>query len=165
MSVVRPSVIATFVLGLLLLALPWQLLRLDKTSPGPFSLLTMGGGGLLVVAGTGLAFSGAYYLMRRGGGTPWSWAPPPRMVVAGPYAHLQHPILLGFLLVICGEALWMQSAIVALYAIVLIVLAHLYVIIIEEPHLVQRFGVDYQAYRTAVPRWVPFLRRWRTPSR
>lgn len=164
MFVVRPTVITAFALGLLLLALPWQLLRLDKNSAGPFSLLTMCGGGLLVVAGAGLVFSGAYYLRRRGEGTPWSWVPPCRMVVAGPYAHLQHPILLGFLFIVCGEALWMQSAILALYAIVLIVLANLYVTMIEEPRLMQRFGVDYQAYRAAVPRWVPFRRR-RTPSR
>ena len=85
------------------------------------------------------------------------------MVVAGPYAHLQHPIWLGLLFIACGEALWMQSAILALYAIVLIVLANLYVALIEEPRLLQRFGADYRAYRAAVPRWVPFRRR-RTPS-
>jgi protein-S-isoprenylcysteine O-methyltransferase Ste14 len=164
MSVVRRAVITAFTLGLLLLALPWQLLRLDRSSTRPFSLLTMCGGGLLVVVGAGLAFSGAYYLMRRGEGTPWSCTPPHRMVVAGPYAHLQHPILLGFLLIVCGEALWMQSAILTLYTMVLIGLANLYVTTIEEPRLAQRFGVDYQAYRAVVPRWVPLQRR-RTPSR
>jgi protein-S-isoprenylcysteine O-methyltransferase Ste14 len=164
MSLVRPTVITTFTLGLLLLALPWQLLRLGKTTAIPGRSLAMWGGGLLVLAGAGLAFSGASYLTRRGEGAPWSCVPPRRMVVAGPYAYVQHPIWLGLLFIAWGEALWTQSAILALYAIVLLVLANLYVTLTEEPRLMRRFGADYRAYRAAVPRWVPFRRR-RTPSR
>lgn len=144
--------------GLPLVVLPWQLLRLEeKTSPG-LGLVAASSGGLLFFAGIGLAFSGAYYLIYRGSGTLWPLVSPRRMVVAGPYAYMQHPIWLGLLLVVCGEALWMQSALLTLYAVILMALASWYVTTIEEPRLAHRFGEDYRAYRNAVPRWLPFPR-------
>jgi protein-S-isoprenylcysteine O-methyltransferase Ste14 len=100
-------------------------------------------------------------LRHRGNGTLVPFVPPRRMVVAGPYAHVQHPIWLGLLFVVCGEALWMQSAMLALYAVIVTILANWYVTTIEEPRLEHRFGGDYHAYRAAVPRWVPLPRRER----
>ncbi len=148
-----------FVLGLLLLYLPWQLLRVNEEPAGSLSPLTTYGSGLLFLAGAALTFSGAYYLVRRGEGTPLPCDPPHRLVVAGPYAHLQHPMLLGVLLMACGEALGTQSFILGLYALLLIVLANLYVAYVEEPGLAKRFGTDCRAYQAAVPRWFPFPRR------
>jgi protein-S-isoprenylcysteine O-methyltransferase Ste14 len=163
-TAVRITAATIFGLGLLLVVLPWQLLRLDeKASPG-LAMLAAYGSGLFFLAGVGLVFSGAYYLIHRGNGTLLPFAPPRRMVVAGPYAHVQHPIWLGLWFIVCGEALWMQSTLLALYAVIVAIVANLYIMKIEEPRLGHRFGVDYQAYRTAVPRWFPFQRR-RTPSR
>jgi protein-S-isoprenylcysteine O-methyltransferase Ste14 len=162
-TAVRTTVATIFGLSLLLVVLPWQLLGLDKeVSPG-FGMVATYGGALLFFTGVGLAFFGAYYLIHRGDGTLLPFVPPRRLVVAGPYAHVQHPIWLGLWFVACGEALWMQSAILALYAVIGMIVGTLYVTIIEEPHLGNRFGVDYQAYRTAVPRWFPLQRR-RSPS-
>jgi len=156
---VRTTVYVVFVLGLLLLYLPWQLLRTEKEIAESLNPLMTYSGGLLFLAGAALTFSGAYYLVRRGEGTPLLFDPPHRLVVAGPYAHLQHPMLLGVLLMVCGEALWAQSLTLGLYALILIILANLYVVYLEEPGLAKRFGADYRAYQTAVPRWFPFLRR------
>lgn len=144
----------------LLVIFPWQLSRLEEKTIARIGLVVSYGGGLLVLAGLGVAFSGAYYLMHRGGGTLWPPVSPHRLVVAGPYAHVQHPIWLGLWLVICGEALWMQSALLALYAGLIAILANWYVTTIEEPRLAHRFGEDYRVYRAAVPRWVPFQWRW-----
>ena len=36
----------------------------------------------------------------------------------------------------------------------------IYLPLVEEPGLQLRFGADYEAYRAAVPRWVPRLRPW-----
>jgi protein-S-isoprenylcysteine O-methyltransferase Ste14 len=158
-AAVRTTVATIFGLSLLLVVLPWQLLWLDEEISPRFGMVAAYGGGLLFLTGVGLAFSGAYYLIHRGDGTLLPFVPPRRMVVAGPYAHVQHPIWLGLWFVVCGEALWMQSAILALYAVIGMILATLYVTTIEEPRLGHRFGVDYQAYRTAVPRWFPLQRR------
>jgi protein-S-isoprenylcysteine O-methyltransferase Ste14 len=162
---IRTTLSAVFVLGLLLLYLPWQLLQVEQEIAELLRPLTTYGGGLLFLAGAALTFSGAYYLVRRGEGTPLPFDPPHRLVVAGPYAHLQHPMLLGVLLMAGGQALWVQSLILGLYALLLIALANLYVVYIEEPVLEKRFGADYRAYQAAVPRWFPFpRRRATTPS-
>lgn len=115
------------------------------------------GGVLLFVAGAALSFSAIYYLTRRGDGTPLAIAPPRQLVVAGPYAHLQHPAFLGVLVMLFGEALWLRSLSIGTYAVLLAILSHAYVIYIEEPQLAQKFGSDYRAYRQAVPRWFPQL--------
>ena len=80
------------------------------------------------------------------------------MVVAGPYAYTQHPIMLGVLAMALGEALWLRSPSLGVYALLLTVLINLYVVYIEEPGLEKRFSEDYRAYRAATPRWVPFRR-------
>ena len=94
--------------------------------------------------------------MRRGDGTPLPFDPPKRMVVAGPYTHIQHPMLLGFFVITLGEACWFHSLSLGLYAGVLAVSAHLFVTFGEEPRLKERFGGDYEAYQTVTPRWLPF---------
>ena len=93
--------------------------------------------------------------MRRGDGTPLPCDPPKRMVVAGPYAHIQHPMLLGFLCMTLGEACWFHSLSLGLYGGVLGVSAHLFVIFGEESRLIERFGEDYEAYQAVTPRWFP----------
>lgn len=148
---------AVVVLGLLLGYLPWQVVQLDTAITQSLQALLVYLGLLLFLAGAGLLFSGAYYLVLRGDGTPFPFDPPKRMVVAGPYARLQHPMTLGFLAVAYAEAVWCYSASLGLYAVLLTVLANIYLTYIEEPGLEKRFGDDYRAYRNAVPRWIPRL--------
>ena len=149
---------ATFVLGVLLGYLPWQVLRLDAIIGEYLDTLLTYSGVLLFVIGASLLFSGAYYLVLRGDGTPLPFDPTKRMVVAGPYAHIQHPMALGLLAMAFAEALWLHSPSLGVYALLLTVLANLYLIYIEEPGLEKRFGEDYRAYQAAVPRWLPFRR-------
>lgn len=152
----RATAYATFILGVLLLYLPWQVLRLDAVIGDSLNTICAYSGAIGLTAGAVLAFSGAYYLVRRGEGTPLPLDPPRRMVVAGPYAHIQHPIFLGVLAMAFGEGLWFRSPSLIVYALLLTVLINLYVVYVEEPGLAKRFGQDYHAYRNAVPRWFPF---------
>jgi protein-S-isoprenylcysteine O-methyltransferase Ste14 len=154
----RTILYAVLFLGFWLGYLPWQVLRLDAAIGQFLQAFLMYLGLLLFVLGAGLLFSGAYYLVLRGEGTPLPLDPPKRMVVAGPYARVQHPLMLGLLLVAFAEAFWFYSASLCLYAVLLVVLANLYLTYIEEPRLEKRFGDDYRAYRHAVPRWLPLRR-------
>ncbi len=154
----RTTLYATFVLGVLLGYLPWQALRLDTVVGESLGTILIYTGALLFIVGALLSFSGAYYLVRRGEGTPLPLDPPHRMVVAGPYAYTQHPIMLGVLVMALGEALWLRSPSLGVYALLLTVLLNLYVVFIEEPGLEKRFGEDYRAYRAATPRWLPSRR-------
>jgi len=152
---IRIILVTTLICGALLVYIPLHVLRLDGPMSRALTFLLPYGGVLLFVAGAALSFSAIHYLIRRGDGTPVAFAPPPRLVVAGPYAHLQHPTLLGVLAMLFGEALWLRSLSVGTYAVLLAILSHVYVIYVEEPQLTRRFGSDYGAYRRAVPRWVP----------
>ena len=154
-SRIRPLAYIFGLPSVLLGLIPWYLMRFSQTGKAPFGLLLTVSGVLLCLAGAALLFSGAYYLIRRGDGTPLSCDPPKRMVVSGPYAHIQHPMLLGFFCMALGEACWFQSFSLGLYSGVIALSAHLFVIFREEPRLKERFGRDYEAYQTVTPRWLP----------
>jgi hypothetical protein len=38
---------------------------------------------------------------------------------------------------------------------------HVVVVMYEEPTLKQAFGMEYESFRTDVPRWIPPLTPWR----
>jgi len=152
-------VFTVLLLGVFLGYLPWQLLRLEVMIGESLQTFLNALAALAFILGAALLFSGAYYLLLRGDGTPLPFNPPKRMVVAGPYARMQHPMMLGLLLMSYAEALWLHSASVGLYAALLTFLANVYLSYVEEPGLEKRFGDDYRAYRTAVPRWWPFRQR------
>jgi protein-S-isoprenylcysteine O-methyltransferase Ste14 len=65
------------------------------------------------------------------------------------------------LLVIWGEALYLASWGVTLYAIAISLAAHVMVRRIEEPELRERFGESFEEYCRNVPRWFPRLHRQR----
>jgi protein-S-isoprenylcysteine O-methyltransferase Ste14 len=81
---------------------------------------------------------------------------PPKLVVrGGPYRFVRNPMYVANLAIISGEALVFQSWAVAVYAGVMALGFHLFVILYEEPTLTRLFGADYEAYRNSVPRWIP----------
>ena len=62
---------------------------------------------------------------------------------------------------IFGQALLLGSVPVLVYGLVVWLLVHLFVLLYEEPTLQQTFGVQYDAYRAGVRRWIPRLTPWR----
>ncbi len=147
-----------YIIGLpsvLLGLIPWYLLRFSQTWEARFGLLCTASGVVFCLGGACLLFSGAYYLIRRGDGTPVPFDPPKRMVVSGPYAHIQHPMIAGLLVVLLGEACWFYSFPLGVYTVAAVLFAHLFVTRREEPILRERFGKDYNAYQAATPRWFP----------
>jgi protein-S-isoprenylcysteine O-methyltransferase Ste14 len=59
----------------------------------------------------------------------------------------------GVLALILGEAWLFGSVSLLKYALLVLVLFHLFVVLYEEPALTSQFGESYRAYRLAVPRW------------
>jgi protein-S-isoprenylcysteine O-methyltransferase Ste14 len=92
----------------------------------------------------------------RGKGTPAPIDSPSTLVVKGPYRRTRNPMYCAVLSTILGEALYFRSPMLAIYAILLFALFHLFIISYEEPTLQQRFGAAYTRYRQSVPRWVLF---------
>ena len=68
------------------------------------------------------------------------------------------------LAVIVGQALLLGQP-VLLRAATIVVMVASFVRFYEEPTLARRFGAQYEAYRRAVPAWLPRLRPWRPTQR
>jgi protein-S-isoprenylcysteine O-methyltransferase Ste14 len=90
-----------------------------------------------------------------GRGTPAPIDAPRRLVVRGLYRYARNPMYVGVLAVILGQAALFRSAALALYALGVGLCFHLFVVLYEEPHLARVFGLQYDVYRSKVPRWLP----------
>ena len=95
-----------------------------------------------------------------GRGTPAPVAPTESLVRGGTYRHVRNPMYLAVTAMILGQALLLWRLDLAVYATGFWLLTAAFVRFYEEPALASRFGVDYEAYRQAVPAWWPRLRPW-----
>ena len=64
---------------------------------------------------------------------------------------------MGWALAVAGAALFYRSLPLLTYALVFLLVTHLFVILYEEPTLRRTFGQEYEAYRRRVRRWLPRL--------
>lgn len=122
----------------------------------------------LRIVGAALALAGAAWVVAAfvrfavdGLGTPAPVAPPARLVVSGPYRHVRNPMYVAVVAAVVGQALLFGSVALLVYAAALAAAFAAFVRRYEEPRLRRRFGADYDAYRAAVPRWLPRVRPWR----
>lgn len=105
-------------------------------------------------------------MARRGAGTPLPFDAPNRLVVSGPYAYLRNPMVLAGLGQGAAVGLGSGSAGVLGYVVVGGLIWQCLVRPAEETNLLEVFGAEYSAYRSAVRCWVPRLRPYRArPSR
>jgi protein-S-isoprenylcysteine O-methyltransferase Ste14 len=109
-------------------------------------------GVVLSLLGVGLALRAGQLLAGRG--RPRR-GPQPAFVIAGPYLRMRNPLYAGVLIALGGAALGAASWPLALAALAAAALAHAWVVLVEEPRLVARFGSAYEEYLRRVPRWVP----------
>ena len=89
------------------------------------------------------------------------WDPPRRLVVRGPYAYVRNPMISGVLFVLLGEALLLLSRPHLEWALICLLINAVYIPLLEEPMLLERFGDAYREYCRHVPRLLPRLRPWR----
>lgn len=135
-----------------------QLKHLDQFIPVILPPWMAGGGILLMVIGAALAFvcfglfsaSGALTLGRH-----FPFPDPEVFISWGPYKHVRNPMAMGGLTVLCGWGLYELSPSILLFASLMVVSMHLFVVYVEEPKLERRFGESYREYKRRVNRWVP----------
>ena len=89
-----------------------------------------------------------------GKGTLAPWDPPRHLVVSGPYRVSRNPMYVGVILILIGWAAAFALRALWYYAGAVIVLFHLRVVFAEEPWQARTFGVEWERYRTRVPRWL-----------
>ena len=93
--------------------------------------------------------------VRRGKGTAVPLLPPKEFVPIGLYRYVRNPMYVGLIVVILAEAVVFRSVWLCVYACLIWLATHSYVVLIEEPDLIRRFGTGYEAYRSETPRWIP----------
>lgn len=93
--------------------------------------------------------------MTAGRGTPAPLDPPRRLVVRGLYQFVRNPMYYGVLNVIAGWVVFFGSLDVLVYGILVAGALHAFVVWVEEPALLKRFGVEYVFYCRVVRRWLP----------
>jgi protein-S-isoprenylcysteine O-methyltransferase Ste14 len=86
------------------------------------------------------------------------------LVASGPFAHVRNPLYVGNVLIWTGFAVTAGLPWLALLFGILLVLEYHAIVRWEEQLLASKYGASYDAYRAAVPRWLPRLSAWHQPA-
>ena len=117
--------------------------------------LTRWVGALLVVAALPVFVSFLGRFVFEGRGTPAPIAPTERLVVGGPFRWVRNPGYVAVDAMLIGQGLLFGSPAVLVYAALIALAFHVFVLVYEEPTLRQTYGAEYDAYCRRVPRWIP----------
>lgn len=115
-------------------------------------------GAVCAVTGAAIYFRCAWEFAVRGLGTPAPIAPTKYLVTTALHRRIRNPMYVGVVLAIVGQGTIFRSLHVLEYAALMLLTAHIFVILYEEPTLQRQFGDSYDAYRRSVPRWIPKIR-------
>ncbi len=138
--------------------IPWWLTGWEM-APAPWAVRIAGG--VLILAGAIFLLHTFARFALEGGGTPAPVAPTARLVVGGAYRYVRNPMYLAVEAIIIGQALLLWRPVLFLYAAVPFAAVLAFVRLYEEPTLLRTYGAAYEAYRAAVPAWIPRLTPWR----
>ena len=146
--------------GTVALWLPWRITRWRvETLPAVLAPVRPLGAVFAAVGAVGLATCFARFAVQ-GLGTPAPVLPPTRLVVTGLYRHVRNPMYVAILWMLAGQALLLGSRTLLVYAAVVWLCFHVFVLGYEEPTLRAKFGQSYAAYCANVRRWWPRWRPW-----
>jgi protein-S-isoprenylcysteine O-methyltransferase Ste14 len=161
-ALVRPVLVSLgFVLfvgpGPLTVLVPWLLSGWEVQEPlFGWAWLRAVGIALLVFGVPVLTESIARFVWK-GRGTLTPMVPTRHLVISGLYRYVRNPMYVGVIAIIFGEALVLGSGDVLIYAAVVALGFHLFVVLYEEPTLRRTYGSEYRDYCTGVGRWIPRL--------
>jgi protein-S-isoprenylcysteine O-methyltransferase Ste14 len=155
--ILKTALFVILVPGTVLVWIPYLLL--GKAIPWPsgwFNWLALAP----LASGAAILLKCAWEFAVAGLGTPAPIDPPRNLVVSGLYRFVRNPMYVGVALVLLSEAALFGSFRLLEYALIVWAAFFLFVVAYEEPALRRKFGVSYQAYFEAVPRWIPRLTPW-----
>jgi protein-S-isoprenylcysteine O-methyltransferase Ste14 len=114
-------------------------------------------GFILLAFGAVVAIACVASFITRGRGTPAPFDAPRKFVARGPYRYCRNPMYVGGAAMLTGFGLCAGSPSVLLLAVGMSALAHIFVVLYEEPTLRRTFGQTYVDYCRKVHRWLPRL--------
>ena len=149
--------------GLFLVAIPAAIALLERRWALALTFPPEAGvvGVSLLVLASGLGIASAVSMSTRGHGTPLPSAMPNNLVVVGPYRWIRNPMAVAGITQGVAVGLVLSSWLVIDYAIVGSVLWNYAVRPLEEADLEQRFGEQFNQYKSAVRCWMPRVPRKR----
>lgn len=94
---------------------------------------------------------------RKGEGTlmPISRIHTQKLVIQGPYKYVRHPMIIAVIVMLFGESLIFESFALLIYALSFFLVNIIYLPLVEEKGLLNRFGDDFRKYKDNVPAWFP----------
>src|SRR4051812_36640750 len=136
---------------------------------GPWLLVTVAGGGagegwpmalrvlgaVLMAAGLAVLADVFVRFVRDGAGTPSPAAPARVLLAEGAFGRVRNRMYAATATIIVGEALAFAQPVLLIGAAAYVTAMATLAATVEEPRLARRFGADYDAYRQAVPGWIP----------
>jgi protein-S-isoprenylcysteine O-methyltransferase Ste14 len=156
---VRAIIYAAIFVGLLLVYVPSRLLSTAGIVRPPMMGPAQIAGMIITTVGAILALWCLLTFVFVGKGTAAPFDPPRRLVVRGPYQFVRNPMYIGAILAMLGLSLVYQSLSMLVYAGIIFIATHLFVVTYEEPTLRRTFGLDYETYCQRVNRWWPIPKR------
>lgn len=100
-----------------------------------------------------------WLFLTTGQGTQIPLIPTQKLVVKGPFAYSRNPMYLGVIIWVGGLGILANSFSFIFIGLIIPFLYLVYVKLVEEKELAQRFGSQYLAYRQKVPFLIPQLKR------
>jgi protein-S-isoprenylcysteine O-methyltransferase Ste14 len=141
---------------------PWSITGWQLQPPFLGLEPTRGIGAIMILVGVPVLVDAFARFALQGLGTPAPIAPPRNLVVTGLFRYVRNPIFVAVIAIILGQAVLMGDWRLIVYGALLWLAFHVQVVAYEEPTLEQTFGSEYEAFRAAVPRWIPRLTPWRS---
>src|SRR5947209_20499572 len=114
--------------------------------------------GVVLAVGSALFAAWAMWSLGRSYGIRMDLFEGHRLVTAGPYRIVRHPMYLGILIFQLGATLAMESALLLVATIVYAIPFTIARIVAEEHVLIQGLGDQYRSFVSRVPALVPFAR-------
>ncbi len=145
-----------FIPGTVSVFVPWVITRGRSLSSQPINMVLAS---LLFLFGFTIYLWTVWDFASLGRGTPFPADAPKNLVVKGLYHYIRNPMYVGVLLIILGWAALYSIVWLLVYALVVAIAVHIFVVLYEEPHLQELFGAEYDAYRRSVGRWIPYRPR------
>lgn len=148
------SVLFTILLpGVAVLLIPYLILQCPVSTSAqlatPWAWI-VGVGWLVSLA---ILLSSIWIFAAKGEGTLAPIEPPKHLVVTGLYRYTRNPMYIGVVAALTCEAILFLNIWLGLYALIVFLLFHLFVLFYEEPVLRANFGGEFEDYQAAVPRW------------
>jgi protein-S-isoprenylcysteine O-methyltransferase Ste14 len=139
---------------------PWLISHWQMQSPLLGFMPFRGIGILLIVGGILIVLESFARFALKGVGTPAPIFPTQHLVVSGLYRYVRNPMYVGVVAMILGQGLMLGNIDVLIYAALVWLVTHLFVVGYEEPTLRRTYGVEFEFFCKNVSRWVPRLTPW-----